>query len=1511
MPTHLPSSFASAAAGQNANRDARGTRGDSRGGGDWTRREGRPNGTLTFRRTSTTPGQSSQSAPPPEQPLSQSNAEPTPSAGGSGVANEDYAPQSTSYGKQAILDLFRDMPAQTDSSDILEPGWVPGQVNGNASRGWGKSAHVQPNQDPNSCWIAAATNSPVSSRALTAEEKEAFASDVNSPLKPPNQKDGNAQGGAVNGRKASLSHGAGSAFGLGSPTSASRPGTRRRETTDSNPFATGGLSSPAGTGRFARDDPGFLLGRRGPDQKEQEGDEEGGAPTRETPSSQSRPGFGSLSRLNTTGAMGSSNISSLWGQAASAQPSSAVGSFGQFALATPTSLGSATRGGKQEGSEGLAGKSGEPGTAATTNPDLSRPWRSRPRTDTDPFGDDGPSGSAALGGAKDTSPPNSGASIGILETPVKGSAGDFGMSGLNLGGHGAHQGDHHEHGPVSPSETNPYRSPPCTAADRGDEEHDDPAEKRQGSAGGSEQASTFSTLSRGFPTHASHAQAAFDGSDRSQTSSAGPKGYPSLSGLSGWPAPGPSATPDRERQGFASAFGTSLFSPMGGGDMQSPGLSTMGGGVGLFGPPSAGAIGGTGSIGRSKLGSLFPAAMQAQMPGHDQQQPQQNDHLSDSLPDVRQGQSHNHVAPIGRNTFTPQHRDTGSPMRAGRGAFEDLFSPSADHRALNMFGSAAQDASHHGNTPGSQTPSYPGTSSSADLPTSQVRQMVMPDRMRWVYLDPQGQIQGPFTGLEMNDWYKANFFTADLRVKKVEDPEFEPLGQLIRRIGNSREPFLVPQIGVAHGPAPNQAGPFSTGTPGGVIPPLSGVFPSYGRTLTAEEQNNLERRKQEEQFAMAQQRELMMRQQALGRMQPGAALQTSLHHHSSAHSLQSQPSFGGISSPIGGPLQQVPVSATGMTAPGAPFFDGAVAPPNGSRGPLGPSLDAFREDDLATLNPTERQMLANVQGNASAGSFFPPQPIGPAGNEGQLRSNLPGTEQLAGDEEGFRERLQEFEKLRAEHDAEQEAQADKAASSHLSGRENHDDKATTTGGTHTQSGMDDAQPRQSEQEDGNDSGVRRSDSGQEAQVLSLTQQVQQTQAAALAAAAKNAAAAGLPMPFPPPPQSGTPLPAPTAQRVRSNLPEQYSRSQSGTPDASSVSEPPPLAPWAKDSGSGSSRKGPSLKEIQEIEARNAAKAEEAAAAARRAQLEQEAAYLREREKAAASTPGLPTTSTWGSASPAPTGSPWAKPTAVKAAPGATSGTKHKTLADIQREEEARKEKARALAAAQSGAVPSSAVGGKRYADMAPRSSGTGNTNPPGFTQAASGATSAATAASGWATVGAGGKVKAPPTGPAAAQTPSRSVSINNGKAATPAKSINKATNSTSATGPKTDAAMDEFNKWLHRELSRGITGVDIDTFASTLLILPLDPALIADAVYANSKTMNGQHFAEEFVRRKKRAEQGIVEKQPGGSESNGGSGGWNEVAKKGSHRESSTSESAMQGAGFKVVPGRKKGSKKN
>ena len=107
----------------------------------------------------------------------------------------------------------------------------------------------------------------------------------------------------------------------------------------------------------------------------------------------------------------------------------------------------------------------------------------------------------------------------------------------------------------------------------------------------------------------------------------------------------------------------------------------------------------------------------------------------------------------------------------------------------------------------------------------------------------------------------------------------------------------------------------------------------------------------------------------------------------------------------------------------------------------------------------------------------------------------------------------------------------------------------------------------------------------------------------------------------------------------------------------------------------------------------------------------------------------------------------------------------------------------------------------------------------------------------------------------------------------------------------------------------------VASFQSTLEALPLDTGLIADAVYASSTTMDGRHFAEEYVRRKKLAEKGIFEKQA--SDNRSSSGGWSEVAKKGSSSSSSSqpprepegNPSTMQGAGFKVVPNRKKGKK--
>ncbi|KAB5543222.1 hypothetical protein PHYPO_G00076680 [Pangasianodon hypophthalmus] len=59
--------------------------------------------------------------------------------------------------------------------------------------------------------------------------------------------------------------------------------------------------------------------------------------------------------------------------------------------------------------------------------------------------------------------------------------------------------------------------------------------------------------------------------------------------------------------------------------------------------------------------------------------------------------------------------------------------------------------------------------------------------MKWFYKDPQGEIQGPFSPVEMCEWFQAGYFTMTLLVKRGCDEGFQPLGDVIKMWG--RVPF--------------------------------------------------------------------------------------------------------------------------------------------------------------------------------------------------------------------------------------------------------------------------------------------------------------------------------------------------------------------------------------------------------------------------------------------------------------------------------------------------------------------------------------------------------------------------------------------------------------------------------------------------------------------------------------------------------------------------------------------------
>ena len=1283
-------------------------------------------------------------------------------------------------------------------------------------------------------------------------------------------------------------------------TSTSRPGPRRRETSDS--FSSiNALTSPLNTIKQSKDEaqistpPPSLLRRR-TDFK----DNSFGANLSERTKENSRHDdtdanspFGSFRRTSTGPlSAGMNGPSSPWSTAPQSAGFPPMGTFGNFTLGggsghaqTPVEkkLGFGSQRAEsrfkgfmgkenvEESSSRLKDKSSissleklmeadtERNTSAWDSVRSARPYNAEAQS----LGETGPrTGSAALGG-DDPSPPSQHASIPYAldrQAPHD----DIGFSTFGTSSDmppfremmqrreyaqqqtpQTRQYASHQNEPMSPTNTNPYQSPEGEKATPDDVDTD-----------GSDIPNAHQP-GFGMSTHPSRPfNLNYEGtaSDRSQTSSTGPlRTFPnvnnmgSLGGLGtigGWSAaPGAVGTPSRAHSGYASGFGDSIFGSLG--DIQSHGQS----GNGLFGAPNPAHLGNIGTIGRgSKLGSLFPTAMQDQMRCGEASKTEQ------ALDDPRDPQYNIGRAPANVNApgFGLTSRDTESPSRHGRGMLDDLFG-NLDNRGrgtqgLNsMFGASEIQTSASSQLPllSSLPPPFsavstvglnpsisttasnflgrtqdlePSSGISSQIPAAQQRQMVMPDRMRWIYRDPQGNTQGPWSGLEMHDWYKAGFFSPELQVKKLEDADYEPLAQLIRRIGNSREPFLVPQIGIPHGSAnaPPSSNVPSLGTipatspsvqSGSAQPPFASSFPSFGTTLTAEQQNALERRKQEEQYLMARQKEHLAQQQVMIKqmhMQGGplSLHAQQLHHHSSAHSLQSQPSYGSITSPTG--YQPSPAQAP-IQPPGAVpgFFDTQTrnsGPPLSSLG-LGPELTgSVRDADMAS-HLDRLNMGRAAQASFAGLTQHPNQPEG-LSHPQQVAAMLQDRARLQREQD-------HFDLLRRGSLDESQGGMDRYAQFHQL-RDHDGNQIQLSQGEFIEPLV--SEPVSEIQEPAR---VYASDfnaglppvqeqilpaNAKPTESLSLTEQVQKAASARHSPTIQSQSPwakieTGLPPPFPPP-KSMSPLPAPSAQRTRQNVADTLaaeSRSRSQTPSVDTPSAT--VAPWARDSSENS--KGPSLKEIQEAEARKTAQQEEVAAAARRAIAEQE---RQNQIQPASPAPGLPSTSNWASggspATPTSTGpSAWAKPLAGKTTVATpVAGTK-KTLAQIQKEEESRKQRLAAAAAASNASALSGVPalpGGKRYADLAGKVASPASPAPGGA----------------WTTVGAGGKLKTPLGTPVLTTSVPRAVGgsgvtsvVNATKPKATVLSVKSISGAGSLAG---QTANEEFQKWVKSALSKGL-----------------------------------------------------------------------------------------------------------
>jgi PERQ amino acid-rich with GYF domain-containing protein len=269
------------------------------------------------------------------------------------------------------------------------------------------------------------------------------------------------------------------------------------------------------------------------------------------------------------------------------------------------------------------------------------------------------------------------------------------------------------------------------------------------------------------------------------------------------------------------------------------------------------------------------------------------------------------------------------------------------------------------------------------------------------------------------------------------------------------------------------------------------------------------------------------------------------------------------------------------------------------------------------------------------------------------------------------------------------------------------------------------------------------------------------------------------------------------------------------------------------------------------------------------------------------------------------------------------------MAQIQKEEEARKKKMAAAAAtaqatAMGGAAP--AAGGKSYANLAGKVASPIASNLPGGA---------------WTTVGAGGK----PRTPAAVPPPATARAVSSGivptiqaTAAGAAAAKKPPARSSTTTSAGSVNAHDEFRKWavgeLRPDLNKGISGKfshlshlpqpkfatnnfsTVEEFTSNLILLPMEVDLLAEAVHSASSTIDSRHFAEEFIRRKKLADKGLVDttappkSASPHAENLERSGGWSEVAKKGPQKEGSGSAKEEGNGNFRVVASKKKGGKR-
>lgn len=143
--------------------------------------------------------------------------------------------------------------------------------------------------------------------------------------------------------------------------------------------------------------------------------------------------------------------------------------------------------------------------------------------------------------------------------------------------------------------------------------------------------------------------------------------------------------------------------------------------------------------------------------------------------------------------------DSNVNARGSPGSQNSLVADSTGNSSWSPFigstASLSSLASSSGIGAGSLPPGIitsPLANTNAPPPGINIPAHIPPEQLQWIYKDMHGNVQGPFNGLVMQEWYAKNWFKNDLLICRVDESEYCMLKDFILRVGNSVTPFLIP-----------------------------------------------------------------------------------------------------------------------------------------------------------------------------------------------------------------------------------------------------------------------------------------------------------------------------------------------------------------------------------------------------------------------------------------------------------------------------------------------------------------------------------------------------------------------------------------------------------------------------------------------------------------------------------------------------------------------------------------------